>query len=196
MKLIKRYKNRRLYDVDSSRTITQRELASIVRAGHDVTIIDSASGEDITLDVLGRVVISETSSWEDVKESKELFIKLISLGGDKSMSVLKNTILASIGAFNVTRAKAEKIIDDLIKKGDLDKSNRKKAVMELLDKAEKSTSQLRDKITKGADKTQKEITKIVKNINIAKKTDLKKLEGKVDKLAKSLKNIEKKLNQL
>lgn len=196
MKLIKRYKNRRLYDVESSRTITQTELASIVKAGYDIKVIDSTTEEDITLKVLGKVMISETSTWEDVIDSKELLIKLISLGGDKSMSVLKNTILASIGAFNVTRAKAEKIIDDLIKKGDLDKSNRKKAVMELLDKAEKSTAQIRDKITKGADKTQKEFNKFVKNINIAKKTDMKKLEDKVDKLAKALKNIEKKLNQL
>lgn len=196
MKLIKRYKNRRLYDVESSRTITQTELASIVKAGHNVKIIDSTTDTDITLEVLGRVMISETSTWDDVKESKELFIKLISLGGDKSMSVLKNTILASIGAFNVTKDKAEQIIDDLIKKGDLDKSNRKKAVMELLDKAEKSTTQLKDKISKGADKTHKEFTKLVKNLNIAKQTDMKKLEAKVDKLNKALKSIEKKLSEM
>lgn len=112
------------------------------------------------------------------------------------MSVLKNTVLASIGAFNVTKAKAEKIIDDLIKKGELDKSDRKKAVMELLDKAEKSTTQLKDKISRGADKTQQEVTKVIKSINVAKATDLKKLETKVDKLSKTLKSIEKKLNEL
>ncbi|MFC1475121.1 polyhydroxyalkanoate synthesis regulator DNA-binding domain-containing protein [Candidatus Zixiibacteriota bacterium] len=196
MKLIKRYKNRRLYDVEASRTITQTELAAIVKAGHDVKIIDSTTEKDISLEVLGRVMISETSSWGDITESKELFIKLISIGGDRSMSVLKNTILASIGAFNVTKAKAEKIIDDLIKKGDLNKSDRKKAVMELLDKAEKSTAQLKDKISKGADKTQKEVTKMIQNLNVAKRTDFQKLEAKVDKLNKALKNIEKKLSEL
>ena len=158
MKLIKRYKNRRLYDTETSRTITQVELAAIVKSGTDIQVIDTASGNDITLDVLGRVLISETSSWDDVKESKELLKKIISIGGDKSMSVLKNTILASIGAFHVTKDKAEAIIDDLIKKGELDKSDRKKAIMEMLEKAEKSTSQLKEKISKGADKTQKEIT--------------------------------------
>jgi len=195
MKIIKRYKNRRLYDVEASRTITQRELADIVKAGHEIKVIESSNEKDITLEVLGRVMISETSSWEDVKESKELFIKLISLGGDKSMSVLKNTILASIGAFNVTKEKAEKIIDDLIKKGELDKSDRKKAVMELLAKAEKSTSQIREKISKGADKTSKEFVKIVDSLNYAKEVDLKKLEAKVDKLSKALKSIEKKISE-
>jgi len=196
MRLIKRYKNRRLYDIENSRTITQMELALMVKQGHDIVVIDNATGVDITLEVLGRTMISETDNWEDKKDSKELLKKLILIGGDKSMSVLKNTVLASIGAFNVTKAKAEKIIDDLIKKGELDKSDRKKAVMELLEKAEKSTAQIRDKISRGADKTQQEITKVISNINVAKATDLKKLEAKVDKMTKALKAIEKKLNEL
>jgi polyhydroxyalkanoate synthesis regulator phasin len=111
------------------------------------------------------------------------------------MSVLKNTILASIGVINVTKAKAEQIIDDLIKKGELDRSDRKKAVMELLDKAEKSTADWKAKFSKGADKTQKEFQKIVKSLNVAKQTDLKKLETKVDRLNKSIKALEKKLDQ-
>lgn len=185
-----------MYDIDNSRTITQMELALMVKQGHDIVVIDNATGVDITLEVLGRTMISETGNWEDKKDSKELLKKLILIGGDKSMSVLKNTVLASIGAFNVTKAKAEKIIDDLIKKGELDKSDRKKAVMELLEKAEKSTAQIRDKISRGADKTQQEVAKVISNINVAKATDLKKLEAKVDKMTKALKAIEKKLNEL
>lgn len=195
MKLIKRYKNRRLYDTESSRTITQIELAAMVKNGADIHVIENASGADITLEVLGRVLISETSSWNDVKESKELFRKIISIGGDKSMSVLKNTILASIGAFHVTKDKAEAIIDDLIKKGELDKSDRKKGIMEMLDKAEKSTTQLKDKITKGAEKTQKEVVGLIQKLNLAKQTDLQKMEKKVDKLTKVIKALEKKLDE-
>lgn len=182
--------------METSRTITQLELAVMIKQGTEVKIIENRSGEDITLKVLSQVLIDDSSSWENVKESKELIRKIIILGGDKSMSVLKNTVLASIGAFNVTKAKAEKIIDDLIKKGDLDKGERKKAVMELLDKAEQSTAQLRDKISKGADKTQKEVTTFMKKLDLVNKTDMKKLEAKVDKLNKSLKSIEKKLKEL
>ncbi len=39
------------------------------------------------------------------------------------MSILKNTLLASIGVLHVTKEKAEKIIYDLIKKGELDKKS-------------------------------------------------------------------------
>lgn len=196
MRVIKRHRNRRLYDTEESRTITQAELAAMVKTGTDIKVIDNATGEDITLIVLGRIMLTEASTWEEIKESKELFRRIISLGGDKSMSVLKNTILASIGAFQVTKTKAEKVIDELIKKGELDKSDRKKAVMELLEKAEKSTAQWKEKVSKGADKTSQEFHKIVKSINVAKQTDLKKLETKVDRLAKAIKSLEKKIDAL
>lgn len=196
MRVIKRHRNRRLYDTEDSRTVTQAELAAIVKSGADVKVIDNVTGEDITLTVLGRVMLSEASTWQEIKESKELFRKIISLGGDKSMSVLKNTILASIGAFQVTKAKAEKVIDELIKKGELDKSDRKKAVMEMLERAEKSTAQFKEKVSKGADKTSQEFHKIVKSINVAKQTDLKKLETKVDRLAKAIKSLETKIDSL
>ncbi|MCK4574082.1 MAG: phasin family protein [candidate division Zixibacteria bacterium] len=196
MKVIKRYSNRRLYDTDHSRTITQADLATMVKEGEQLKVVDNTSGRDVTLAVFGRVLLTEASSWEDKSQTKELLRKIISYGGDESMSVLKNTILASIGAYHVTRAKAEEIIDDLIEKGDLDKSDRKKAVIEMLDKAEESTTKWKDKISKGADKTGQEITKLVKNLNLAKRTDLKKVEAKVDKLAKALKSLEKKIDSM
>ncbi len=195
MKVIKRYRNRRLYDPDKSRTITQADLAALVKSGVEVAVIDVASGEDVTMAVLGRVLITETSSWQDVRESQDLFRKIISLGGDKSMSVLKNTVLASIGAFQVTKAKAEKIIDELIKKGELDKSDRKKAVMELLDKAEKSTAEVYQKVAKQAEKTQKDVTTWLQKHNVARQQEIKALETKVDQLTKAIKSLEKKLEK-
>ena len=55
------------------------------------------------------------------------------------MSLLKNTVLASIGLFEVTKARAEKIIDDLIKRGELSRSDRKQAVLELVEAHVRST---------------------------------------------------------
>ena len=193
MKLIKRYKNRRLYDTETSRTITQEDLAEMIKKGKEVKVIDSTTEEDITLSVLGRVVVAELNQWGNIKESKELLRNIIYLGGEKSMSILKNTVLASIGVIQVTKAKAEKVIDDLIKKGELDKSSRKKAVMELLEKAEKSTADFKAKIMKEADKAQKGVSKITKELNWARQSDVKKLEAKVNKLAKAIKELENKM---
>jgi len=196
MRVIKRYSNRRLYDSELSRNVTLADLATMVKKGISLKVVDTTTGDDITLAVLGRVFLSETSSWKNMKQSKELLNEIISIGGDQSMSILKNTILASIGALNVTKEKAEKIIDDLIKRGDLDKSNRKKAVMELLAKAEKSTSGLGKKVEKEVARAQKEVSKVVKDLKLSKQSDLKRLETKVNKMAKTLAKIEKKLNSM
>ena len=196
MRVIKRYSNRRLYDTEASRTLTQADLASLIKGGVEVRVVDSATGKDVSLMVLGRIVLAEASSWGDVKQSKELFTTIIELGGKKTMSILKNTVLASIGVIQVTKAKAEKIIDDLIKRGELDKSDRKKAVMELLDKAEKSTAGIREKISKEAGKAQKEISKLAKEVRdykLIKRGDLQKLETKLDKLTKAVASLEKQL---
>lgn len=190
MKVIKRYKNRRLYDAETSRTITQFDLARMIREGRQVRVVDSTTGEDITRDVLGRVLLAESERWGSVSEIREMLRNLIYLGGDKSMSLLKNTILASIGALQVTREKAEKIIDDLIKKGELDRSSRKKAVMELLDKADKSTADFRKKITKEAGKARKSAEKLAHDLVWVKQADLKKLEAKLNRLAKRVKELE------
>lgn len=196
MRVIKRYSNRRLYDTNESRTITQTDLANLVRSDVDVKVVDTASGRDITMAVLGRIIISEAPRWSDKQQAKELFSKIIMIGGEKSMSILKNTILASIGVIQVTRAKAEKVIDELIKKGELDKSSRKAAVMELLDKAESSTSKLRDRISREAGRAQKELASLVKRLNLAKQVDMKKVEAKVDKLAKQMRLLQKKLDSM
>jgi len=196
MRLIKRYKNRRLYDTHTSRTITQFDLARLIEAGEDIRVVDSATDEDITLSVLSRLMVSQASSWGNLKDTREVLRQIIYLGGNKSMSILKNTILASIGALNVTKAKAEQIIDELIKKGELDKSKRKDAVMELLEKAEKSTADLRKKVAVEAEKAQKSVSKFAKDLSWARQQDLKKLEGKVTKLAKAVKDLEKKIEEL
>ena len=196
MRLIKRYSNRRLYDTTASATITQRDVAQLIRSGVEVQVVESDTGRDITVAVLGRIMLVEAESWEDTQISKTLMMYIIELGGIKSMSILKHTVLASIGAFQVTKAKAEKIIDELIKKGEVEESERKTVVLELLDKAEKSTAKIRDKVSVEAGKAQKEITRLAKEIKkytLIKSADLKKLETKVDKLTKAVKSLEKKL---
>lgn len=193
MRIIKRYSNRRLYDTQTSRTITQFDLARLIREGHQVQVVESATGEDITVDVLGRIMVAQTAGTSNLAEAKEFLRELIVTGGDRSMSILRNTVLASIGALQVTKAKAEKIIDDLIKRGQLDKSDRKRAVMELLKKAEKSTASLRKKVSDEAEKAQKSVSRLASGLSWVSHDEFKKLDGKVKRLTRKLKDLEAKL---
>jgi len=191
MKIIKRYKNRRLYDTDLKRYITHLELLETINDDIPFSVVDSRTGRDITLSVLGQVLVGEIKNWQDIKDSREVLLHVINRGGQKSMTILRNTYLASVGIYNLTKKKAEEIIDSLIKAGEISKTDRKDAVMELLDRAEKSTSNFKDKVLKETGSIQKEVTKVIEKVKPANKKDIEELHKKIDKLTKALEKFSK-----
>jgi len=62
--LIKKYENRRLYDVTNSRYINLEEVAQLLRDGHDVRVVDAASGKDITRLILTQIIIEDAKTPE------------------------------------------------------------------------------------------------------------------------------------
>jgi polyhydroxyalkanoate synthesis repressor PhaR len=59
MRNIKRYPNRKLYDVDARAYVSLEEIAALVRAGETVQVLDHASGDDITAQTLTQVILDE-----------------------------------------------------------------------------------------------------------------------------------------
>lgn len=57
--LIKKYANRKLYDTQTSRYITLEGIADLVRAGHDIEVVDRDTGQDITQVILSQIVLFE-----------------------------------------------------------------------------------------------------------------------------------------
>ena len=57
--LIKKYANRKLYDTRTSQYVTLDGIADLVRAGHDIRVVDRDTGNDITQVVLSQIVLTE-----------------------------------------------------------------------------------------------------------------------------------------
>src|SRR2546430_14847381 len=57
--LIKKYANRKLYDTRSSQYVTLDGIADLVRAGHDIRVIDRDTANDITQVVLSQIVLTQ-----------------------------------------------------------------------------------------------------------------------------------------
>jgi polyhydroxyalkanoate synthesis repressor PhaR len=55
--LIKKYGNRRLYDTGDSRYVTLDELATKIRGGADLRIVDAQTNEDLTQATLTQIVL-------------------------------------------------------------------------------------------------------------------------------------------
>ncbi len=54
---IRKYPNRRYYNTRDSRHVTLEEIRDLVRAGHDVRVVDSRTEEDITVAVLTQILL-------------------------------------------------------------------------------------------------------------------------------------------
>ncbi|HSU15368.1 polyhydroxyalkanoate synthesis regulator DNA-binding domain-containing protein [Longimicrobium sp.] len=58
-RVIKRYGNRKLYDVQASEYVSLEQVAGIIRGGETVEVVDNVTGEDITAQTLTQVVLEE-----------------------------------------------------------------------------------------------------------------------------------------
>lgn len=57
--IIKKYGNRRLYDLRRSRYVTLEELADVIAAGEEVKVVDAKTNQDITKPVITKIVFLE-----------------------------------------------------------------------------------------------------------------------------------------
>lgn len=66
MPTIRRYTNRKLYDLDSRRYVTLEEVGAMVRSGDEVQVVDYATGVDLTNATLLQVLFDEEKRAESL----------------------------------------------------------------------------------------------------------------------------------
>jgi polyhydroxyalkanoate synthesis repressor PhaR len=64
--VIKRYGNRRLYNSETRSYVKLQDIASFIRGGSDIQVLDSRTGEDITKLVLTQIILEEEKSKKDL----------------------------------------------------------------------------------------------------------------------------------
>lgn len=90
-RLIKKYKNRRLYDTQKSEYIKIEDLQQYVVKGMDFRVVDAASGEDLTAATLLQIVV-EMESGATQFLSQDMLRQLIVLAHHPMNTILKNTL--------------------------------------------------------------------------------------------------------
>jgi len=64
--LIKRYASRRLYNTETSDYVTLEDIATFIREGREVQIVDLKSGDDLTRQYLLQIIAEHESRGENV----------------------------------------------------------------------------------------------------------------------------------
>lgn len=90
---------------------------------------------------------------------------------------LDKMMLAGLGAISMTRDRAEKIFDEYVDRGKLEKENRTGFVKAVMDAADKNRAELEKLIAK-------QVRETVEHLNLPTRDDVQRLEQKIDELLK------------
>jgi polyhydroxyalkanoate synthesis repressor PhaR len=91
--IIKKYENRRLYDVTHSRYVNLDEIARAVQEGLDIQVIDATSGEDITRFVMTQI-ITECAKAPDSVFPLDILKQMVVASGKASQESAMNYMRA------------------------------------------------------------------------------------------------------
>jgi polyhydroxyalkanoate synthesis repressor PhaR len=78
--IVKKYANRRLYDMESSRYVTLEELADRIRAGADARVVDAKTNEDLTQSTLAQIILESRGASKLLPSP--LLVQLIRMNDD------------------------------------------------------------------------------------------------------------------
>jgi len=59
---LKKYANRRLYDMEKSEYVTLNQVADLIRQGRQVEVFDAKTNEDVTAFILTQIVLEEAKN--------------------------------------------------------------------------------------------------------------------------------------
>lgn len=184
-RLIKRYGNRKLYDVGASRYITLDGVRELVRRGEDVRVVDNDSEEDLTAVTFAQII------YEDAKRqngalSLPLFRWVIQRG-DEAVRDFLRTFERGREALDSMREATERRVQQLVRReprAGRAEPSRRGFLDELLQAPQRQIDQLQHRIDAQVRQSVRRVTS-----HPAFQKELRRVE-------RSVKRLERRLNQL
>lgn len=105
----------------------------------------------------------------------------------ENSGILKKALLAGLGIYALTKEKAETIMEDLVKRGELSKDEGTNFVKALMDKADEEIANLKKFVDQ-------QVSQAMSKIRPSYESEIKSLHQKIDKLTKELEKLSKKSN--
>jgi len=109
--LIKRYASRRLYNTETSDYVTLEDIATFIRDGREVQIVDLKSGDDLTRQYLLQIIAEHESRGESVL-GVDILTDLVRSYTSQASSVVPQFLQAS---FEMLRDGQSKAMENMTK---------------------------------------------------------------------------------
>lgn len=107
--LIKRYASRRLYNTETSDYVTLEDIATLIRDGREVQIVDLKSGDDLTRQYLLQIIAEHESRGESVLPV-DVLTDLVRSYTSQSMSIVPQFLQQS---FEMLQSGQSKMMENM-----------------------------------------------------------------------------------
>jgi len=145
LRLIKKYPNRKFYDMEGKRYVALEDISSLVRAGEEIQVVDSKSGQDITTLVLSQILREQERRGSFLPQA--LLTALVRRGSG-GLKQARKSFEASWKALQVLEDDVQEKLDALVERGEISQAEAQELREELLARARHSQTAMQERILK------------------------------------------------
>ncbi len=143
--VIKRYSNRKLYDIQESRYVTLEEVEELIRAGKEISVVDAATGEDLTSVTLAQIILENERTRRAGLPTA--FLHQLVKHGEAWQEFVQKSLRASLEGISTSQREADRILRDWAARAGLIPSGERAARGEKAKESSSEVESLRDEVT-------------------------------------------------
>ena len=106
--VVKRYSNRKLYDTQESRYVTLEEIEEMIRAGREISVVDAASGEDLTSVTLTQIILENERNHRANLPSA--FLHQLIKHGEAWQDFVQKSLRSSLEGLMTSQREADRVL--------------------------------------------------------------------------------------
>ncbi len=187
MHKIKRYANRRMYDATDKKYVSMDDIAALVKEGEEVSIIESTTGEDLTVTVLTRLLAKDESD-EKAATPQGLVADLLRKGGETISELAEKSNTFWRNTLDTAEDEVDKLVDALVSEREASKAEGRSLKAEITG----YTESLKNWIGANVDAR---INEVLGKTHLATRDEIDDLNQKVDLLVEKLDKLHKEFTQ-
>jgi len=185
MHKIKRYANRKLYDVTDKKYITLDQISKLIKSGEEITVVENKTGKDLTATTVSQILARDKRGKPDDVASG-VVVQLLRKGPGTLVDYGKKYVSLWDRALTMADEEIDKLVDRLVREKELTKSEGNKFKREISGRADNLRNWIGEKIDQ-------RINEVLNIMNLATKEQAVDLTAKIEALTKKVNKLEKSL---
>lgn len=173
MRQIKKYANRKFYDAEEKRYVSLSGIASLVRDGADIQVVDNETGEDITGLVLSQILRDLERQGSFLPQT--LLTALVRRGSG-GLKHVRGSLQASLKALEALEDEIQARVDRMAERGEITLTEAQELREVLLARTRRRQSSVEDSILE-------EIADSLVRLGVPTRSDVEGLHGQLDEIA-------------